>query len=203
MPNIALKCPYCQTEKAGFSGASFYHFKPGTQEYLLLLQCGVCGEGVIAKVRTPYISQWINGQTDQAAIGETWPKAVALGAPEHLPDHVRNFYLQGMDSLTRRNFDAAGTMFRKSLDVALKRIHPEGKGTLEKRIDGLPDAIGITPAMKDWAHSIRDLGNDAAHEEEPFLEGEAKALQAFTETFLTYAFTLPGMIEARKPKEAK
>jgi hypothetical protein len=105
-----------------------------------------------------------------------------------------------MDGLRRGNFDAAGTMFRKALDVGLKRIHPEGKGTLEKRINGLPDTIGITPAMKEWAHSIRDLGNDAAHEEEPFSEADAKALQAFTETFLTYTFTLPGMIEERKPK---
>ena len=89
-------------------------------------------------------------------------------------------------------------MFRKSLDVALKKVHPEGKGTLEKRINLLPDALGITPAMKAWAHNIRDLGNDAAHEEEPFTEDEAKALQSFSELFLTYVFTLPGMIEERK-----
>ncbi len=89
-------------------------------------------------------------------------------------------------------------MFRKSLDVALKRIHPEGKGMLQKRIDALPQELGITPAMKEWAHEIRDLGNDAAHEEEPFSEAEARSLHAFTEMFLTYAFTLPGMLKERK-----
>lgn len=92
-------------------------------------------------------------------------------------------------------------MFRKSLDVTLKHVHPEGKGTLQKRIDALPQELGITPAMKQWAHEIRDLGNDAAHEEEPFTEGEAKALHAFTEMFLTYVFTLPGMLEERKKAE--
>lgn len=103
-----------------------------------------------------------------------------------------------MDNLARKNFDAAGTMFRKSLDTALKRLDPSGKGTLQQRIENLPAALGITPAMKEWAHQIRELGNDAAHEEDPFTEDDAKALQAFSELFLTYTFTLPGMLAARK-----
>jgi hypothetical protein len=52
--------------------------------------------------------------------------------------------------------------------------------------------------MKEWAHEIRLLGNDAAHEEDPFTPPEAESLQAFTQLFLTYAFTLPGMLAARK-----
>jgi hypothetical protein len=103
-----------------------------------------------------------------------------------------------MDNMAR-NFDAAGTMFRKSLDAALKRLDSTGKGSLQKRIDTLPAETGVTPAMKEWAHQIRHLGNDAAHEDDPFTEEEAKSLQAFTELFLTYAFTLPGMLAARKP----
>jgi Domain of unknown function (DUF4145) len=130
-----------------------------------------------------------------------WPKAEVPSAPKHLPDNIQNFYYQGLDSLRRRSFDAAGTMFRKVLDAALRRIQPGGKGTLQRRIDALPQELGITPAMKEWAHQIRDLGNDAAHEDEPFSEAAAKALHAFTEMFLTYAFTLPGMLEERKREE--
>ena len=136
--------------------------------------------------------------TGNASLVETFPKPVAVAAPEHTPDNVSRFYLQGMDNIAR-NFNAAGTMFRKSLDAALKHLDKAGKGTLEKRIDNLPAATGVTPAMKEWAHEIRHLGNDAAHEEDPFTEAEAKSLQAFTELFLTYAFTLPGMLLARKP----
>jgi Domain of unknown function (DUF4145) len=110
--------------------------------------------------------------------------------------------LQGIDNLKRKNFDAAGTMFRKSLDVGLKIINPAGRGSLEKRIDSLPEDMGITPAMKDWAHEIRHLGSDAAHEDEPFAPEEAGALQSFMELFLTYAFTLPGMLAARRAAAA-
>lgn len=88
------------------------------------------------------------------------------------------FYLQRVDNLKRGHFDAAGTMFRKSLDTDLKRLHAEGNGPLENRVDGLPGSIGITPAMKEWAHQIRRLGNDAVHEEEPVEEAETKELGA-------------------------
>jgi hypothetical protein len=129
---------------------------------------------------------------------EIWPKRQPAEAPQHLPPNVASYYLQGVDNLRCRNFDAAGTMFRKSLDAGLKKIDPAGRGSLEKRIDSLSDTTGVTPAMKSWAHQIRHLGNDAAHEDEPFTLEEAGALQSFTELFLTYAFTLPGMLIARR-----
>jgi hypothetical protein len=170
----------------------------------MLMQCQVCGNGVVAVFGSPshsHFSQWFQkqaGMDGNAKLLETFPKPVAVAAPEHTPENVGRFYLQGMDNMAR-NFDAAGTMFRKSLDAALKKLDPEGKGTLQNRIDSLPEATGVTPAMKEWAHQIRHLGNDAAHEDDPFTEEEAKNLQAFTELFLTYAFTLPGMLKARKP----
>lgn len=204
MPQLPLDCPYCSTQKAGFQGHSYVPFKPGaTSEYLVLMQCQICGNGIVAKFRSGHPSnfqQWFQGQAGMQGVAllETFPKPNAVTAPEYTPDNVGRFYLQGMDNLAR-NFDAAGTMFRKSLDAALKYVHPTGKGTnLEKRINDLPAATGVTPAMQTWAHEIRHLGNDAAHEEDPFTEPEAQSLQAFTELFLTYVFTLPGMLAARK-----
>jgi hypothetical protein len=173
---------------------------------LILMQCPICGEGVVAKFKSTSregFKKWIDGQDvmgGHTCLLATYPKSYTLAAPEHTPDNVKRFYVQGLDNMAG-NFDAAGTMFRKSLDAALKHIDPTGKGTLEKRIDNLPAATGVTPPMKEWAHEIRDLGNDAAHEEDPFTEAEAKSLQAFTELFLQYVFTLPGMLAARKPTQ--
>jgi hypothetical protein len=205
MPQIPLDCPYCQTKRAAFHGNYPVPFKPGdTNNFIMLMQCQICGHGIVAKFYSSnghQFSQWVQGQVGMAGnatLEQTFPKPVAAAAPGHTPENVGRFYLQGMDNIAR-NFDAAGTMFRKSLDAALKHLDPTGKGTLEKRIDNLPAATGVTPAMKDWAQQIRHLGNDAAHEDDPFTEAEAKSLQAFTELFLTYAFTLPGMLAARKP----
>jgi Domain of unknown function (DUF4145) len=104
-----------------------------------------------------------------------------------------------MDNHKRSNWDAGGAMFRKALDTSLRRLNPGGKGSIYDRINTLPPNAGVTDAMKEWAHQIRRLGADAAHDEDPFSEIEAKALQSFTELFLTYAFMLPGMLAASNP----
>jgi hypothetical protein len=209
MAQISLDCPHCHTAKAAFSGNTCLPSPPGQQaQYIMLFQCQVCGEGIIAKIQSPNqnaIHQWVQGQTtmQNAQFGTIsliryWPAEVETNPPANVPDNVTSFYLQGMANLTLKHYDASGTMFRKSLDTALKRLDPSGKGTLQHRIDNLPAAIGITPAMREWAHQIRELGNDAAHDEDPFTEQEATTLQAFTELLLTYTFTLPSMVAARK-----
>jgi hypothetical protein len=203
MVDVPLDCPHCGTARIGFRGSHFMACDQHHAENILLLQCGHCRNGVVAKYRGLDFSEWVRsgGMAGSPTLVEVWPVAEPPSAPQHLPPNIRAFYLQGLDSLRRKGYDAAGTMFRKSLDVALKRIHPDGHGTLQRRIDALPPDLGITPAMKEWAHEIRNLGNDAAHEEDPFTEAEAKALHAFAEMFLTYAFTLPGMLAERKKQE--
>jgi hypothetical protein len=42
-----------------------------------------------------------------------WPEKPPTKAPDHTPNNVQSFYIQGIDNLARKNFDAAGTMFRK------------------------------------------------------------------------------------------
>jgi hypothetical protein len=207
MVQLSLDCPYCHTRHAGFQGTQVLPFKPGdVTNYIMLMQCQVCGNGVVAKFSTPFVTHmtnWIQGRGDRSEVrlDEVFPKNEGPVAPEHIPDNVRRFYLQGVESLGPGHFDAAGTMFRKSLDSALRHLNPQGRGTLQARIDNLPANIAVTPSMKEWAHQIRHLGNDAAHEEEPFTQAEAETLQSFTELFFTYTFTLPGMIAARKPTQ--
>lgn len=52
--------------------------------------------------------------------------------------------------------------------------------------------------MKDWAHQIRIDGNDAAHDEKPFAQEEAAQLLEFVRLLLTYVFTLPAQVAARR-----
>lgn len=143
---------------------------PGTPQHsatllVLLLQCQVCGNCVVGKFRCgrsgSVFSTWLAGQSSiedaHVKLEEVHPKPIIVGAPQHTPDNVSNFYLQGMHNLPR-HYDAAGTMFRKALDTALKHLDPKTKGTLEVRINSLPPTLGVTPAMKEWAHEIRHLG---------------------------------------------
>lgn len=98
-------------------------------------------------------------------------------------------------------WDAAGAMFRKSLDVGTKILAPDKRTkNLYSRITELVDEGRLTSAIGAWSHEIRLDGNDAVHDEEPETEHDANVMQRFTEALLIYSFTLPAMVEANRAK---
>jgi len=201
MANILLDCPHCGGEKVGFTSFAEY-VGPGQPGYSVFLRCNHCGFPVSAIYVGRGTQSPHNYGGDPTAIGHSlfkvFPAPAPSVAPDHVPANVSRFYVQGLDSLRRGNFDAAGAMFRKALEGALKRLAPEAKGSVFARIEALPPETGVTPSMKEWAHGIRDMGNDAVHEDTPYTQGEAETLHRFAEMFLMYAFTLPGMLAERR-----
>ena len=113
--------------------------------------------------------------------------------PEYVPENIAAFYDQGLDSLYR-NFDAAGAMFRKSLDIALRMKFPDVEGSLKQRIDRAAKQHMLTEDLAEWSHRIRLGGNTAIHEDRPYTQEEAQHLQVFCDLVLRYLFTLPGML---------
>jgi hypothetical protein len=193
------ECPHCGHQTT-FQIFGSYLEQAAT---FALGRCMGCHLPVVAGFAQQIQLQGIEGNLERygAHVLRSWPQAPAPVRPEHTPDRPRNLYLQGIDNQRRGNWDAAGMAFRTCLDQALRRLHPEGNGTLYNRINTLPVETGVTPSMRAWAHEIRALGNEAAHEDEPFDEDTAGDLQKFTEVFLMYAFTLPGMLAARHPED--
>lgn len=127
------------------------------------------------------------------------PKPKANEAPQYTPPNVARPFIQALDNLRRSNWDAAGTMCRKALDVGTQVMDPALKPlTLYKRIENLHETGRITADLKEWAHHIRVNGNDAAHDEDEFTEDEAKDLMNFTDMLLQYLFTMPGMLAERR-----
>ena len=128
-------------------------------------------------------------------------------APEHTPDDVASDYREAMDSLQRKNHNAAGVMFRKTLQRAttavaslnnIERFKP--KVPLQHRIDALARDALLTEGMRELAVAIKLDGNAAAHEEDrDFDAASAVRIQEFTHLFLTYTFTLP--VSVRKARE--
>ena len=196
VPVLAHTCPHCGTVKSGFSLRGHYASFEG---YVLTLSCGNCSLSIGALCSQQDYFPWSQGAAQSPKATRFWPKEEVISAPEGVPANVKSYFLQGIDSFKRRNSDAAGTMFRKALEAGVKALHPAGSGSLYERITKLPLELGVTPAMKQWAHSVRHLGADAAHEEDPFTQTEAEDIKLFAEVFLTQAFTLP----ARIPEKIK
>lgn len=204
MPQLSLPCPHCRTAKIGFAARGAVPKQPDSVETLLFLQCEGCGEVVIATTisgRTT-VQLWLAGQSSSpGSIVDTYPVAEAPKAPSDVPDSVRSAFLSGLDNLGRAgNTNAAAIMFRRSVELAVKHINPSAPAndSLKKRIDNLPADIA-TPAMKEWAHTVRLDANEAAHEPDEFSEEDAKQLHMFSEMFLTYAFTLPAALRRAHP----
>ena len=188
---IRNNCPHCGTASVAFEIQ--YIWRKEAHEDVFAV-CGYCERGVI------FAYSFHRHERQLRNVYPSLPSTM----PTHLSSRVKSLYGQGLDNL-RKNPDASGMTFRKTLDVALKERFGNG-GTLWKRIKKAADERQLTPELAEWADQIRIYGNDAAHEEEPFSKKDAESLHAFTRLVLIYLFSLPGMLnEARQegqPPEA-
>ena len=214
MSTIRGHCPHCGTNKVALEIVKQHRISAplGVWQWHVFATCGFCNSGVLLTLETS-----VDSSPTELCQDGYLPKLLSIapplpdtGAPAHTPVNVAKFYRQGMENFGLGNWDAAGGMLRKALDVGLKEKFPEIEGKLWKRIEKAVENHQLTPELAEWAHQIRDLGNNAMHEEEPFSKEEAEDMSAFTDLVFRYLFTLPGMLaEARRdpdetsPEEAE
>ena len=118
--------------------------------------------------------------------------------PPGTPAPVRNLFAQGVDSLEDGRWDAAGAMFRKTLETALKIRFPEREGSLWQLIDAADKEGDLPLEPAKLAHKIRNLGNEAAHG--AFTNRDAMAAHRFAQMMLLYLFTLPSLLKEPKTR---
>ncbi|MCR9260751.1 MAG: DUF4145 domain-containing protein [Pseudomonadaceae bacterium] len=139
------------------------------------------------------------------AIQKELPEPANNSAPPFTPDRIAGIFKQAVSSLENGNFDAAGAMTRKCLDIATKYVTNGDKRYenlwLKARIEQMTDDHLLTPELGVWAGIIREDGNSAVHDEVEFGKEEAQEMVDFTEVFLNYVFTIPGKIEDRAVTE--
>jgi hypothetical protein len=128
-------------------------------------------------------------------LGDFWPRPPEPEVPEFLPPDVTRIYLQAESNFAQAgNEEAAGMMYRKALDVGIKKIEPSLAGMLGPKIKKLVAGHKLTPEIGEWADHVRDLGNDEA----PLPRKDLEDLRGLTEMVLRYLFSLPNMIKKRR-----
>jgi len=189
-----IRCPFCM--EVGNFTIEFHAEKKKSNNGKTLnfdtLKCNNCAGYVMAL--------WSTSSSRGVSIHEyrvlPWPLRVEK-YPEHWPETVGRFWIQARRKLTDENWDAAVMMARSSLQAALREQNAEGRN-LKQEIDDLAKK-GILPLIiQDWAHNVRELGNESAHpksDQEATDPKDAKDIVNFLDFLLEYLYTLPKKIK--------
>lgn len=124
--------------------------------------------------------------------------------PEHWPEAVGRYWLQAHRTLAEENWDAAAVMARSAMQVALRQNDASGK-SLKHEIDDLATKGILPPHMKDWAHELRELGNDSAHpgpSQTKTNGDDAKDVIEFLDFMLQYLYDLPHQIDQYRKRRS-
>lgn len=207
MSFLVHKCPHpdCLTEHISLNVVAVS--SRGVGDGILHLLCPRCSlpsaariVRIASNVGTSQLQAHPNEITTLGyAVHDFWPEVPQPSIPDLIPPDIARVYLQA-----ERNFpiigneEAAGTMYRKALDVGFKKIDPSLTGMLGPKIKALAKAGLLTEDIAIWSDHVRDIGNDAAHEEEPITRDELTALRNFCEMVLRYLFSLPNAVKKRR-----
>jgi hypothetical protein len=127
----------------------------------------------------------------------------------HIPERVRNLFVQAALSRQLHFYDAAGAMFRKTIDVATKVLFATDPRLAGKNAADAPRAqIQALCQFKILDEEISELGdvalvdgNDAAHDADPYTAQEAEALEDLTFDLLDRLYVRPARVAAVKAKQ--
>lgn len=208
MAFLPHKCPHpdCLTENISLQVLAVTILSP--ESFIAHLECPGCRLPSAARLKRNNPHSGLN--PDQVTgyptsvltwyqVTEFWPQVPLPQVPELMPPDVSRSYLQAERNFAiKGNEEAAGIMYRKALDVGLKKIDPGLTGMLGPKIKALAKAGKLTEDIATWSDQVRDLGNDAAHEEDPILRDDLIALRNFTEMVLRYLFSLPNAVKKRR-----
>ncbi len=199
-----ITCPFCK-ERGNFDVEHHAAKRKSNSSKTLnfdTLRCGNCtGYVLVLWSASEYASGF-----DRLYQFRTLPWPLKLEKhPDHWPEGVGRFWLQARRTLKDENWDAAAVMARSAMQVAL-REHGANGGTLKQEVDDLADRGILPPLMKEWAHELRELGNESAHPQPgqaPTEQQDAKDIVEYLDFMLEYLYNLPHRISQYRQRKGK
>jgi hypothetical protein len=197
-----ITCPFCM-ERGNFSTEhQASKKKPNSSKVLHFdtLKCGNCS-GYVMVLWSASEFSGSQGLHDYRVL--PWPTKLEE-FPKHWPEPVGRYWLQAHRSAKDENWDAGAMMARAALQVALRDQGGCGK-SLRGEIDDLAAKGVLPPHMKEWAHELRELGNESAHpdpEKGKSSPEDVRDVIEFLDFLLQYLYDLPHQIgEYRKRRQ--
>jgi len=203
---LVYDCPHCATANAGFTFIEQANTPDDPEVWIALFRCNTCFFPLAIRASFSHGSPKDRVGNLFKASGlidiRCFPKARPLCAPEHVPAEIARAFIEAETNIRQKNFNAAAAMDRRALELVTHEQSPEkGKATLYQRIDHLVKTGELTPALGDWAHQLRSLGNGAVHDPEGIGQSEAVQAHDLTRLILIYLYTLPRQIELSRANQ--
>ena len=186
MSEFVYDCPHCGTQKVGFSCHGSQGRSVETEyEWNTLFVCRQCRMGIVVRFshyRNMDPKDCIGDpRTDGFNLESVHPEPIIPSAPDHVPDPLAKNYVEALKNLKSGQFNSAGIMFRRVLEIATKQLAPgTNQDNLSKRISKLVANGKISSEMGELADCIRDEGNAATHEVDDFDKESAEQIYEFT-----------------------
>jgi hypothetical protein len=183
-PTLRRWDAYCRICKERRSYTGLYEYVANDDNGVwihTLLRCTRCEDPL-------FVVQEPEGFGDLSQPAQLFPSPRGTGL-YGLPRAVRRTFAEAVRCLEDAGAPtAAALMCRTTLEVFCTDHGAPGK-SLQKQLDWLRETGVIDDRLLGWAHELRALGNEAAHEAAPASEEDARDAIEFVEAFLSYVYT--------------
>ena len=201
--NIQVEAKIICSGSGGFSSDAINPIDEVDSEYhgdvYVVALCRRCNAPFLIKKSLYGIPAEFETVTDEIIL---YPNVSRLPA-KGIPDPVYRAYEQALKCFSASSYEASALMCRRCLEALCKFNSAHG-GTLHARLDSLSKSGLIDKRLAEWAHGIRAIGNEAAHDTDTELtKDDARDALDFTEALLLYIFALNARFSAFQKRRRK
>jgi len=168
-------------------------------EYYYICVCGRCSQPFLIRQSLYGIPAEFETITDEVVLYPSEKKLSLDGAPST----IKSAHEQAVRSLSASLFEPCILMCRKCIEATCKILGAKGRD-LNAKLQSLFDAGHIDSRLLNWAHEIRLIGNEAAHDPDiKVTKRDARDVLDFTESILIYVFSLTPRFEKFRARRTK
>lgn len=172
---------------------SQYH---GEHYYVCL--CGRCSHPFLIRQSLYGIPAEFETVTDEKILYPSGEKLPLNG----VPTAIKSAYDQAARSFSASLFEPCVLMCRKCLEGTCMYFGAKGRD-LNAKLQSLSDKEQIDSRLLNWAHEIRLIGNEAAHDPDiKVTKRDARDVLDFTEAILIYVFSLTARFESFRARRS-
>lgn len=140
---------------------------------------------------------------DAEVAADMYPSPLPQPTDLRVPEQIRTDIDEAKKCFSVRAYRGCATMCRRALQAMC--IDKGAKiSDLKVQIDDLAEKHVITEDMREWGHSARWVGNDAAHPNAPpVTEEDARDILSLAEQIATIVYVMSAIAEEKKKVHGK